>query len=300
MEDSILNGPYVVEARSKGNFIFGSILKQLRLENGMTPEQLAGRVGISTPFVNGIERGAQAPSMETAKKLLSIITNERYQIVWVDNGPYDLMVRDLINDQEWQFVFKAEVRGQNRRPDRESEMHLMERFNIGPLVDGSCPNENCSEHMVAVRYPATIEYVNQQNISYAYFDLPMRCSTCGSLFPPANEGQLEEQIKTEKKVDPVMVITDAYVQRMREESGTVKSDDKLVLFLCLLARDWVPTGMIDQLIDYEMSKNGTFTNGWLAKWAEDAAGRLQGKTITNKSILTPTVDARSGDSHETD
>jgi hypothetical protein len=140
----------------------------------------------------------------------------------------------------------------------------------GPLVDSACENENCSEHMIAVRYPATMEYINHLGAVYAYFDLAMRCSTCGSLYPPANEGQLET-----RESDPVL--------RMREESGTVKTDDKLVMFLYLLARDWVPTGTIDEIVDYKVPASGTFTNGWLAQWAQDVVKRLHGEPFKGES-----------------
>lgn len=146
-------------------------------------------------------------------------------------------------------------------------MNGVKQWAEGPLVDSACPNENCAEHMVAVRYPATMEWIDHRNVVFAYFDLPMRCSTCGSLYPPANEGQLD--------VEPTPVT------RMRRESGLVNNDDRLVMFIYLLARDWVPTGTIDKIVDYEMpTGTATFTNGWLAQWAKDVVDRLDSDEIT--------------------
>lgn len=69
---------------------------------------------------------------------------------------------------------------------------------------------------------------------------------------------------------------DLPVLRMRNTSGNVSTDDLLVQFLYLLARSEVPTGVIDQIIDYQL-KGGTadLTNGWLGEWAKDAAERLR-------------------------
>lgn len=69
---------------------------------------------------------------------------------------------------------------------------------------------------------------------------------------------------------------DLPVLRMRNTSGMVTTQDPLVKFLYLLARNEVTTGKIDQMIDYELG-GGTadLTNGWLGEWAKDAAERLR-------------------------
>lgn len=147
-------------------------------------------------------------------------------------------------------------------------------------VDNACENENCAEYRIPKRYPSRMEY-SKDNVVDCYFDLPMRCSTCGSLYPPANEGQLEEQ------TDPVVQrVRDMAAQRMRTASGEVDSNDKLVMFLYLLARDWVPTGTIDGLVDYKLPVEGTFTNGWLARWAHDVAMRLTAADEKGKQDAT--------------
>lgn len=72
------------------------------------------------------------------------------------------------------------------------------------------------------------------------------------------------------------------VGRMRDVSGSIKSDDPLVIFLYELARDHITTGVIDGLIDIDGETSVTFTNGWLAEWAKDASKRL---TRSEKLVL---------------
>lgn len=51
------------------NIDFGLHLKQLRLNKGLTQEQLAENADISVSFLGGIERGLKSPTIETVKKL---------------------------------------------------------------------------------------------------------------------------------------------------------------------------------------------------------------------------------------
>lgn len=79
-------------------------------------------------------------------------------------------------------------------------------------------------------------------------------------------------------------ITDPGNLRMRSESGRVDDFRPLVAFLYELARDLVPTGKLEDRIDRlavhaqadESGERGPFmfTNGWLARWAQDVADRL--------------------------
>lgn len=71
---------------------------------------------------------------------------------------------------------------------------------------------------------------------------------------------------------------DKECKRMREKSGNISSDSKLVEFIYILARDHLTTGQIDMLIDDHVSdrfEKTYYTNGWLAEWAKDVAKRLQ-------------------------
>lgn len=79
-------------------------------------------------------------------------------------------------------------------------------------------------------------------------------------------------------------ITDPRCLRMRAASGRVDDFRPLVAFLYELARDHVTTGTLEGFLDRvatisapdEKGEQGPaqFTNGWLARWAQDAADRL--------------------------
>ncbi len=49
--------------------LFGKRLKQIRLEKGLTQEQLAEDTSVSTDMIGNIERGVNAPSFKTLAKL---------------------------------------------------------------------------------------------------------------------------------------------------------------------------------------------------------------------------------------
>ncbi len=62
---------------------------------------------------------------------------------------------------------------------------------------------------------------------------------------------------------------------MRKASGTFKSKDKLTGFLYDLMRDHVPSGVIEELMQNVSNKECLYTNGWLARHAQDVAKRLK-------------------------
>ena len=64
---------------------------------------------------------------------------------------------------------------------------------------------------------------------------------------------------------------------LRERSGTVKINSKLVSFLYVLLRDHIAFGNVEALVRDSMDSDVVYTNGWLAKYAEDLANRLQDK-----------------------
>lgn len=75
-------------------------------------------------------------------------------------------------------------------------------------------------------------------------------------------------------------VADEDNRRMRAASGRVDDRRPLVAFLYELARDLVPTGSLEGKIDRIAAGSDAagpyrFTNGWLAQWAQDAAGRLE-------------------------
>lgn len=61
---------------------------------------------------------------------------------------------------------------------------------------------------------------------------------------------------------------------LRERSGTVRINSKLVSFLYELMRDHVPPGVVEELVQDSFDPDVTYTNGWLATYAEDLAKRL--------------------------
>lgn len=66
--------------------------------------------------------------------------------------------------------------------------------------------------------------------------------------------------------------------RMREASGRVVDGEPLTGFFYLLARDHLAVGVIETVLDQAALNPGesrAFTNGWLARWAQDAAARMR-------------------------
>ena len=49
--------------------LFGKTLRKLRLAKELTQERLAGAAGLTTGYVNTVERGMQVPSLTTILKL---------------------------------------------------------------------------------------------------------------------------------------------------------------------------------------------------------------------------------------
>lgn len=63
---------------------------------------------------------------------------------------------------------------------------------------------------------------------------------------------------------------------LRERSGNVKINSKLVSFLYELMRDHLPVGTVEELVRAsEQESEVVYTNGWLAQYAEDLANRLK-------------------------
>jgi hypothetical protein len=75
-----------------------------------------------------------------------------------------------------------------------------------------------------------------------------------------------------------MINVNAHMEDMRKRSGNIVSDRKLVSFIYLLLRDYLPAADVEKAaMDScyeEDAKDTQFTNGWLAKYAEDLANRL--------------------------
>ncbi len=79
-----------------------------------------------------------------------------------------------------------------------------------------------------------------------------------------------------EKSKPNDLLTDLENQHLRQRSGNVTSDSNLVEFLYLLMRDHATPGVVEELVRITR-KGGSdtlFSNGWLARYAEDVAQRL--------------------------
>jgi transcriptional regulator with XRE-family HTH domain len=127
-----LNPPLLIEAGSVGNKLFGFLLGIYRESSGLQPKDLADKAGVHASFVRGIERGAQAPSLETAINLLKPIKNQKW-IHWMNDGEdCDLVMMDPTTKKEVAFIFKAAKRGQHSR-NSKSEIPLKERLRIACL-----------------------------------------------------------------------------------------------------------------------------------------------------------------------
>jgi len=65
------------------------------------------------------------------------------------------------------------------------------------------------------------------------------------------------------------------VAQLRERSGSVDSNSRLVDFLYILMRDHLPAGVVEGLVlDSRGGSTSAYTNGWLALYAQDCADRL--------------------------
>lgn len=62
---------------------------------------------------------------------------------------------------------------------------------------------------------------------------------------------------------------------LRERSGKIDINSKLVSFLYELIRDHMPLGEVETLVRNSQEPDCYYTNGWLAKYAEDLANRLK-------------------------
>jgi len=67
------------------------------------------------------------------------------------------------------------------------------------------------------------------------------------------------------------------INELRDASGRVFSADPLVSFLYTLIRNGCPVGVVEEALHETTSESTLYTNGWLAKYAENAAVCLRGR-----------------------
>ncbi len=73
-----------------------------------------------------------------------------------------------------------------------------------------------------------------------------------------------------------MTLKDEANDNLRESSGGVQINSKLVSFLYELMRDHLPAGTVEKIVRAsEGESNVVYTNGWLAQYAEYLANRLK-------------------------
>jgi hypothetical protein len=94
------------------------------------------------------------------------------------------------------------------------------------------------------------------------------------------------------------VAVNEHMKRLRELSGSFQSNDALTCFLYLLARDHLPTGVIEQLLmdaTSAASDSVLYTNGYLAQYADYVAKQLSApigaKKLEEKAELEATSKA---------
>lgn len=64
-------------------------------------------------------------------------------------------------------------------------------------------------------------------------------------------------------------------KQLKEESGNVVYDDRLVSFLYSLLRDHLPAGVVEELVRGSQCIPVEYTNGYLANYAKNLADRLK-------------------------
>lgn len=71
------------------------------------------------------------------------------------------------------------------------------------------------------------------------------------------------------------------IESIRASSGAVNSSDPLVLFLYLLMRDHLPTGVVAEICRESLKySNTSYTNGWMANYAKTLAAAIgQGERV---------------------
>lgn len=69
------------------------------------------------------------------------------------------------------------------------------------------------------------------------------------------------------------------MDRIKEVSGNIKSNDPLVHFLYILMRDHLSCGKVEDIMfdvnEFSKNKDTDFGNGWLAQYCMDIAKRLK-------------------------
>ena len=77
----------------------------------------------------------------------------------------------------------------------------------------------------------------------------------------------------------------SFNDKLREASGNININSKLVSFLYELLRDHLTPGAVEQLLRNSTEPNAQYTNGWLAQYAQYVAKELEEKVEEPESQL---------------
>lgn len=120
-------------------------------------------------------------------------------------------------------------------------------------------------------------------------DIEYECKKCGHI-PSQKELQQGRCPICHPRPEPIQVKMEAPgmdvdsrplgfqmndIKEMREASGNVKIRSQLVSFLYELMRDHLTPGEVEGLVQRSQVSEVTYTNGWLARYAEHIASRLK-------------------------
>ena len=88
----------------------GNKIKQLRIQKGLTQEELGDRCELSKGFISQVERDLTSPSIATLMDMLQVLgtdtteffaKEEDVQIVFTQNDYFEKIDNELINSVEW-------------------------------------------------------------------------------------------------------------------------------------------------------------------------------------------------------
>lgn len=70
---------------SKTSDLFGRLIRERRRENDLTQEEVANRIGTSTPYVGHLESGKRHPSDEVLSRLADALGLDRRELFFLAN-----------------------------------------------------------------------------------------------------------------------------------------------------------------------------------------------------------------------
>lgn len=60
-------------ARDNSNPAIGIVLRELRVQRGMTQEELAAKAKMHRNYIGGLERGEKSPTIKSVGKLIAVL-----------------------------------------------------------------------------------------------------------------------------------------------------------------------------------------------------------------------------------